>query len=561
LIAGAVCVSVLAALRAIPPTLERWQLSPDGVEYLAIAQSLVHGSGFVDPVQWGYYLPDSPPLPAFAIRPPVISLLLALPLGLGATLTQVFVLHAVLASLLVAASVPVAARWMRTPAALGVAFGIASSPSWAWVASQPATEAISLGAVLLVLASLGGVLRSPSRALACSTFTLLAWCTRPNLGLIAPAVALAAAWQLGPRAALCCRPLWSYLIGFLVLQQSTVHSVRLLTGYAPYSGYGFLLEVLRIPDVRQYQLLYAGPWSFIGAHANEILERIGSNTAQLAHALFLDPGFQRVGWLFPLAVALAIRDRSPTSFAARSCLTVAVGLSLVAIGNYAVFDGRRFPMPIAILLWFAGMWALDRIAVLLAERGGGRRPSWWAAAPLAVAAAFLLPTLTPTLARDARALVARRTAGSTVERYGDWDPTARRWCGRLERDAVVASPSPWAFLLWCGNAGLRLPSDLTSQAWLTRFLDEKRPRYLVAGGARYAALFARSPRLVLRTREGRRHLYEVVDAPRSVPWRAPPPLACAGKEAGCLQRVGRPASEDRSPGTGPGPTGDPATRT
>jgi hypothetical protein len=539
-IAGVVCVAALGAARAVPPALERWQLSPDSVEHVAIAQSLVHGSGFVDPVQWGYYLPDNPPLPAFAIRAPVVPLLLALPLALGATLTQVIALHAVFASLLVAACVPVAARWMRFPAALGVGIGLASSPSWAGVASRPLTEATSLGALLLVLGSVGGVLRSPSLALACSGWTLVAWCTRPNLGLIAPAVALAAVWQLGPRAALRCRPLWSYLIGFLVLQQLTVHFVRLLTGHAPYSGYGFLLEVLRVPDVRQYQLRYAGPWSFIGTHVSEILEHIGSNAAQLVHVLFLDPGFLRVGWLLPLALVLSLRDRSPASFEARSCLTVAFGLSLVAIGNYAIFDGRRFPLPIAILLWFVGMWALDRIAVLLAERGGGRRRSWWAAAPLAVAAALVLPTLAPTLARDARALVATPTTGSTIERYGDWDPTARRWCGRLERDAVVASPSPWPFLLWCGNAGLRLPSDLTSQAWLTRFLDEKRPRYLVAGGARYESLFAHSPRLVLRAREGRRRLYEVVGAPRGGPWRAPPPLACAGKGVGCLQPIGRP---------------------
>jgi len=74
-IAGGLCAAALAAARAIPPTLERWQLSPDAVEHLAIAQSLVHGSGFVDPVQWSYYLPDGPPLPAFAIRSPAAPLL------------------------------------------------------------------------------------------------------------------------------------------------------------------------------------------------------------------------------------------------------------------------------------------------------------------------------------------------------------------------------------------------------------------------------------------------------------------------------------------------------
>jgi hypothetical protein len=569
-IAAALATAALAASRSVPPTLVGWPLSPDAVEHLAIANALAHGAGFVDPVQWAYYLPAGPPLPAFAVRAPVVPLLLAAPLALGATLSQVLLLHALWASLLAGACVLVAHRFMALPAAIGAGLGIAGSAAWATVASRPLTEATALGALLLVLATVRGVQRSVPGALACAACTLLAWATRPNLGILAPAVVLAALWQAGPRAALRSRALWAYALGFALLHRLVVHAVRELTGAAPYAGYGFLLEVLRIPDAWLYQTRYAGPAAFVTEHASLVAERLLANALGLLRALFVDPSFQWPGWLLLPALWVAVRERgrpaSEEGLEARVCLVAALGLALVAVANYAVFDPRRFPLPIAIALWLAGMWALERAGLARAARAAagargpeGRRARLWRAAPLAAAALLFAPASAPSLACELRAFAAR-PPGPPQGRYDDWDPVARAWCPLLDPDALVAAPSPWSFTLWCGNAALRIPSDLVSQAWLARYLDEKRPRYLAASGPRFAALFAASPRLVLRAAQGRSVLYEVAEAEPPDVWRAPPPLACAGRAAECA-RPRRRLNAGRPPRcTGPPAAPDPVPR-
>ena len=541
-LAAAAAVAALAALRAVPPVLAGWPLSPDAVEHLAIANSLVHGAGFVDPVQWSYYLSEDPPLPAFAMRAPVVPLLLAAPLGLGATLAQVLLAHALWASLVAGACVLVARRFMGLPAAAGAALGIAGSSAWAEVASHPWTEATSLAALVLVLATARGALRSVPGALVCAACTLVAWGTRPNLGLLAPAVVLGAAWQLGPRAALRSRPLWAYAFGFALLHRLVVVAVRAWTGLAPYEGYGFLLEVLRIPDAWLYRTHYAGPAAFAAAHAGELASRALANARGLGVALFLDPRLQWAGWLLLPALAVAARERERAEVAegleARVCLVLAAGLALAVVANFAVFDTRRFPLPIACASWLAGAWALDRVARRRAGRATGRRAALWRATPLAAAVLLFAGGSGAPLAAELRAM-ASRAPGPAGERYDSWDAAARAWCPLLEPDALVAAPSPWSVVLWCGNAALRLPSDLASRAWLERFVAEKRPRYLAASGPRFEALFESSERLARRATEGRSFLYEVVDAESPGAWRAPPPLVCAGRAEACPRRPRR----------------------
>src|SRR5262245_2764469 len=539
-IAAAAGVAALAALAAVPPTLARWPLSPDAVEHLAIANALVHGAGFVDPVQWTYYLPQGPPLPAFAVRAPVVPLLLAVPLALGATLAATLVAHAIWASLVAGAGVLVARRFVGLPAALGAGLAVGGSLAWATVASHPWTEATAFAALLLVLATARGALRSAPGALACAASTLVAWATRPNLGLLAPAVVIAAAWQLGPRAALRSRPLWIYALGFAALHRFVVVAVRGLTGEAPYAGYGFLLEVLRIPDAWLYQTRYAGPAAFVAAHAGAVAELVVANALGLARALLLDPRLHWAGWLLPLALVACVRERGggEEGFEARVCLVLAAGLALAAVANFAVFDALRFPLPIAAACWLAGLWALDRAAARRAARAAGRRGALWRAAPLAAALLAFAAASAPSLVRGALAL-AQRPPGPAPQGYDAWDGAARAWCPLLDPDALVAAPSPWSFALWCGSAALRLPSDLSSPEWLARFLDEKRPRYLAASGPRFAALFAASPRLVRRAALGRSVLYEVVDADPLGVWHAPPPVVCAGRAEACPRRPRR----------------------
>src|SRR5690606_11100711 len=57
---------------ALPGVLARWRLSPDAIEYLAIANAAAHGHGFRDPILYSFYLGDgvAPPAPAWAVRAP-----------------------------------------------------------------------------------------------------------------------------------------------------------------------------------------------------------------------------------------------------------------------------------------------------------------------------------------------------------------------------------------------------------------------------------------------------------------------------------------------------------
>jgi hypothetical protein len=539
---AALCVSGLAALGAVPFALERWQLSHDAVEYLGIAHAWVHGAGFVDPILWSFYLPGSPPLPAFALRPPLVPLLLAMPLASGATLAQVMWIHALWASALVGASVLVARRFMGLPAATAVGIGFGGSLGWSFVARHPWTEATSLGAFLLVLATARGVTHSIPLALACSVASVLAWSTRPNLALVVPAIAAASVWQLGARGAFRCRPLGAYLLGFVALHQLLGLGIRGLGGLGPYAGYGALIEVLGRADFSRYSIGSVDPWTFVLMHRTEILEHVGANAAKLARELLLEPTFHWAGWLFPVALAGAWRGRGPGAFETRFCLATSLLLALWAVSSWAPFDSRRYPLLVAMPAWFAAMASLERLGSRLGGGAGttSSRARLLRLAPPGLALSLFAAGSATPMVRELRELSLRWRGGPALEILDDWDGTARRWCHRLEPDALVAAPNPWAFLLWCGNAGMRVPSDLRSQAELARFLAERRPRYVVSHGGRRLALLERSPLLVERAREQRRVLFEQVDPPRPAPWRAPPPLACAGKGPSCSRELPAP---------------------
>ena len=137
LMAGA--VGVLGAAAALSHVVATPTLSPDATEYVSIAQALAHGRGLVDPIQWNYYLDARVPLPALAVRAPAVPLLLSVPLGLGATLETLRVLHALWASALVGALVLLARGWLSLPGAVLTALLILSLQAWRWVAAIPLT--------------------------------------------------------------------------------------------------------------------------------------------------------------------------------------------------------------------------------------------------------------------------------------------------------------------------------------------------------------------------------------------------------------------------------------
>ena len=195
-------------------------LTPDAVGYLATAHSWLEGAGFVDPILYSYYLPDTrPPVPAFVVRPPGLSFLLAPVLALGAEIRTVLVAHAVWAALIAAAAVLAGLRTMPLAGATGFAIGVAGSPAWGFVSTKPLTEVTAVGVLLLAVVSLRAGTRSVRGALLLALLTLAGWLVRPNLALILPApssangvhVPRSAAGPFGSTSAAscCCTRPWS----------------------------------------------------------------------------------------------------------------------------------------------------------------------------------------------------------------------------------------------------------------------------------------------------------------------------------------------------------------
>ena len=113
-----VVVAVIVGLPIFAMTLQRWGRTPDAGEHLLSAHQGLNGSGVVVPVQWHYYLDPPPPHPAIWSRAPLISLLAALPLALGASVSGVALLHAALAGGVAGGVVRFATRIMTLPCLL-----------------------------------------------------------------------------------------------------------------------------------------------------------------------------------------------------------------------------------------------------------------------------------------------------------------------------------------------------------------------------------------------------------------------------------------------------------
>jgi hypothetical protein len=534
--AAALAVAALAAALLLPESRLGWWLTEDATEHLAIAHALVHGAGFVDPIQWAFTLPTGVPLPAHAVRPPLLPLLLALPLGLGATLSQVMWLHALYASLVAGAVVWVGGRFLGLPAAVGAALLVATSRGWAGAGLHPWTEVTGAACLLGVLASARGVLHGPRGAALCAAWTILAWLARPNLGALVLAVAVAALLEAGPRRALRSPGLWSYLLGFAAVFAALQLGARAATGFGLYAGYSG--EMLAYEDVWSYGRRPAGTLAWAQAHADAILGIWARRAFELARDLCVDPLHHRSGWLLAPAVLWALAVPRRGALERRLCAFAALGFSLVVVLNYAPYEARYATLP-----FFAGVLclgaALDDAARALAPRVGGRARLAGALPLLAALALIALGSGGTTLERPFDAL-ARRRAG---ERVGPAPGPIAPLCAAMDPDAAVAAVLPWPLHLWCGNAALILPIDLGAADVRARFLADKRPRYVVASREPSYAWLARDPAFRALAESGRFVLYEAAGPPPAPPWRAPPPLACAGQAADCLTKraAGAPA--------------------
>jgi hypothetical protein len=517
LVAAFVFVATLAL--ALPEVLANWPLLPDAIEHLGIAHSWVSGAGFVDPVLYSQFLPDTtPPVPALLMRAPVVPLLLAVPLALGGGVQAVLVAHAVFAAALGAAGVWVARR--IGPGAAPLVFGVGFALSFPWILAvqSPNTEAASIGALLAITAWAPRALRSRVAAVGFGALCAIAWLTRPNLAVALPAFVVAAFVVLGPRQALRSAPLWIAVGTFAALQSGVSLWCHAATGFAPYAHYGVLLQSTSASETFAFQKQYPGALAWLAANGDQARAALAWNAHEVMRLLFALPDYHYLGWFALPALADAWRRRDAHRL--ERLLLAATGLALlgVVLAGYGAIDPRRLLLPAALCFWLLTASWLAHAALRL-----GANPFVRAAPALLVLALWLLsPSASGT---GGWALRAWRAYQQGDTRTGLEQSFAPPFCAALDRDAIVASPNPWELYLACGNAGQVLPRDLDGEALLQRYLDERAPGYLIVP-ADATARFDASPRLARLATERSHSLFEVENAsPRTRPWLAPPPLA------------------------------------
>lgn len=524
---AAIGMALVVASFAVPRTLAEPRLSSDSIEHLTIANSWVHGRGWVNPIRWHFYLPESLPLPGFATRPPAVSVLLAAPLGLGASLEQTLLVHVALGCLLAGAVVLVACRHTRLPAALGTGLLVGLSAPWVILSANPFTEMTGVLAFLLVLCSARGVLRSIPLALVCSAATCVGWTARPLVFGMAVSIVVAAVWELGPRRAVRHAPLAAYVLGVAVLMVAIVISVEQITGLAPYAAFGGNLQMLDIRDEMRFGHEYPGSWRFVSTHLGRIVHQITANSVLYVRSLLLDPMWNYTGWMLVPALLHALTRRPRGSYEYRILAFSAVGMPLVLLVTYAMFSPVRFPMFTAIPTAFCGMMMIDDLAHERSRASGRIARFARSALPLALAITMVSCGSLSWVCDQASASWAVYRAGRGEEAR---PPTAIAcFCPRIPRDAVVAAIDPWAVALRCGQRSVILPLDLTTRPLQDRFLDSQGVGYLWLDGEKSGPALewvASSDRLERVARTEGHTLFRVRNpvAPK-IEWQAPPALA------------------------------------
>jgi hypothetical protein len=528
-----IAVATGAVLLAVPYVRSVIQLPNDTVGYVAVARNWILGRGFVDPILYSYYLPGArPPLPAIVIRPPVVSALFALPLLLGSGLAGLGLAHALWASAIGASSLLVARRMLPLAAATAFAAAVTWSPAWTYASTRLLSEASAVGVLLLLLAAAPAGLRSVRGALLLGALTLLGWLTRPNLGAFAPLFVFAACIDRGPRRALRSKPLWVYVGCFLILHSLVSLGVRWISGFPPYAHYGIMAETLSDGDLPRYQTRYVGVLSFALRHAAEILEFERRNLTLAWDYAFLSPFYLHVGWLAIPGIAYGLVRGGGDFFPRRLVAVATIGFAATGLLTSWGFAPSRYLLPAAVCAWLAAIVFLHDAAGWAWRRfGRGLAPeavaSWF---PLVVVLGLVGMQVGPAAcAALASGSSSRAAPVVLLQRGREWDAVSRALCARIDPDALVASPNPWNLLYWCGNAGYWIPPDLDDLAALDRYLDDKKPGYLVEYRRDAVLLFETSPRLERAHTHGPVTLFRVRDAPsESRPWHSPGPLAELG---------------------------------
>jgi hypothetical protein len=528
-------IGLMVAATAVPLAYSGVWL-PDSIEHMAIAYAWVHGAGFVDPVQWTYDTPLVVPLPAVAVRPPLVSVFLALPFALGASIYTIFELHAVWAALAVSAAVLVASRGMRLPAAMALGLSFGFSPTWLFPASQPMTEATGVLAYLAVLATARGVLRSVPAAFACAALTVVAWLARPNLGAVWLAVFAAAVWERGIKRSVREAPLWTYALGFPLLAVLARLGIAEVTGGLLYSGYGDRLREIDEREFWRYGKLSLGTWTHLQQNAHQIVSSMLDHWVLLVRFLFLSPAFNWIGWILAPGLLWALMRCRDGILEHRISAFCVIGFAFTVVLNYAAYEPRYLDFT-ALAGAFCGFAMLDQWVRRTERRfEGAVAVRWLSALPLVLTVLVVgLGSLPLTLSHVLQSW--QRSQDHVVN-----DPRRHPLvplCRYIDPDAIVATPDPWLMVLICGNAAMRLPWDLADPALRERFVAERHPAYFVAGADPEYAWLKTWDRVRERARSRDQVLYELRDpSPQSRPWHAPPPLMCDGSRLDCVRGGG-----------------------
>lgn len=536
---AALGVGALVALPIVPMVVQRWWLTQDAIEHLLIAHQWVSGSGFVVPVQWHHYLEPGPPHPSIWSRAPVISLLAAIPLALGATVSSVLVLHALLAGVVAGLVVRVAERIMSLPFAIATGLLLGFSGDYQRLGRFPWTEIAAIGAFACVVATSSRVATGPRGAALCAVLTWVAWLTRPNLGALVLAVAAAAALSIGPRQALHHAGLRTYLLVTGGLLIATRVAVQAATSLPPYAAYGVATEMFHFSELHAYRKEFVGTLPFIWEHLDEVLAQFRLRAVQLFGVLFTDPFFSFPGWLAPLGLYSALRPRRGAVEVRVLALSL-IGFSAIVLVMYGGFDANRHAILIIVAAMLLGGVGLDDLSTRLAARQARELAAGAVrAAPLVLLGGLIAASATRAVPEALSALEAVREHGTAKRFPTQVDRVVASLCPTFEPGALVASAVPWKVALYCGNAALLYPIDLTQKSWQDRFFDEEHPEIVLTHRPRDNRVLARSTRVRAIARSGGFVVWRVIGAPRS-DWSPAPPLVCAGLPDACRSELGRP---------------------
>lgn len=542
---AALAVGSLVAFLSVPLAWRSGIVWPDSVHYLGIANAWVHGAGFVDPVKWSYYLAAPVPQPALVTRAAVPPLLAAIPLALGGSVATVAAWHAALLGVAAASLVLIARRMMGLTASVCVALVVTVSPATAALAQVPLADIPALVALVSVLASARGVVASSLGAALCALATVVGWATRPNLALAAPVVVAVAAWELGPRRAVRCAPLWTYVAAVAGSLAAVDLAVRTATGYAPYAGYGFVYQMSSFLEATRFDHAYVGAARYVLDHAGEVAARMLWNVRELGDELFRRPDFRRVGWLaLPGAAYCLLRD-GRGRFERRLCALAGLVFASFVVATWMVLDRLRFPLPIVLCGALCGGAMVDDVVRAVAGRFVARRSRAVTALAVVLLAAlswgWLVTSGGRRLATSAAHVAHWARGGAPIAPERRRSAALLDLCASIPRNAVVAARDPWSVHLACGNPAIILPADIEQAASRQRrFLVQQRPHFVLTMPRDRRSSWVRRPDLRLVARSGGAALYEVVPSRgRPARWTQPPPLLCAGRPPECLARVGR----------------------